>query len=155
MTNNDNPTDQHRAEQVATDLERLAAFVRENPDLARKIGSQRFLHCLSWEKDPKAAMADIARRARRAGATMRKDVSEKFAAADLSFGDLTLHVYADRDQVCERIVVATREEVVEEPDPELLAKVPTVKRTVPVEEVRWECTPLLAPASDETTEVSA
>lgn len=141
---NEETTERQRADEVAADLERLAAFVRANPEYADPIGYQRFLLYLNPSKDPRTAMADIARRARRAGATMRKDVSDKYAGAELRFGELNLYVYADRNQVCERVVVGTREEQVEEPDPEALAAVP--KRTVTrvVEDVEWRCTPILA-----------
>lgn len=141
-----NPTEQERANQVATDLERLAAFVRANPDLADRIADQYFLLYLMPKHDPRAAMADIARRARRAGATIRKDGDERYAKALLDFGGITLQVYAQRDQVCERVVIGTRQVEIEEPDPELLAKVPTVRRIATVEDVEWRCTPLLAPA---------
>lgn len=165
MTNTDNPTEQERAEQVATDLERFAAdldryiaFLRDNPDIAAAIGTHGDeVHAYAYvspDKDVKAVIADFSRRARRAGAEMTKDVTDDYAGANLTFGNVTLAVYSQREQVCERIVVGTREIEVEEPDPELLAKVPTVKRTKKVEDVRWECTPLLAPAADDAEAVA-
>lgn len=154
MIDNNQPTEAERAEQVATDLERLAAFVRANPDLAPQIGDQWFLLCLTHEDDPKAAMADVARRARRAGATMRKETTEQSFRALLSFGEITLNAYASREQVCERVVVGTREETITEPDPEAVAALPLVTRTEVVEDVEWRCPPLIAPA-DEAEEVAA
>jgi hypothetical protein len=59
------------------------------------------------------------------------------------FGGITLVVSAGRDEVCERVVVGTTEVTREVPDPEILATVPTITVTEMVDEVRWECRPLL------------
>lgn len=53
-------------------------------------------------------------------------------------------VYAPRDQVCMRRVVGTREVTEEVPDPDALAAVPTVTVTKTVEDVEWDCGPILA-----------
>lgn len=146
MSNNNQPTDQERAEQVATDMERIAAFVRANPEVAENLGRQNFLVCLYREGDPRAAMAYYARRGLRAGATIDKNVSDKYASVLLRFGSFALDVYAEREQVCERVVTGTREIEVEEQDPEALAAVPTRTVTKVVEDVEWVCTPLLSGA---------
>jgi len=151
-----NPTEQDRAEQVATDLERLAAFVRANPDIGARVAYlsewQRYNLYLTPSGDVRTVIADIARRARRAGAAMRKDIGDTYAGADLIFGSLVLHVYSQREEVCERVVVGTRQVEVEEPDPkavvEAVAALPKVKRVETVEDIEWRCTPLLAPADD-------
>ena len=52
-----------------------------------------------------------------------------------------------RSTVCERIVLGTREVTEEIPDPEALAAVPTITVTKTVEDIRWECVPLLAEKS--------
>jgi hypothetical protein len=59
-------------------------------------------------------------------------------------GGLRTQVIVDRDAVCERVVTGTREVIREVPDPEALAAVPTKVVTETVEDVRWECRPLLA-----------
>jgi hypothetical protein len=76
-----------------------------------------------------------------------KDVTDLFAKALLRFGPVTVQVYTDREAVCERVVVGSHEEVVEEKDPEALAAVPTITRTVTVEDVEWQCKPLMDAAS--------
>lgn len=63
-----------------------------------------------------------------------------------TFRGLKVQVIADRDQVCERVVTGTREVTREIPDPEALAAVPTVTVTETIEDVTWECRPLLAEA---------
>lgn len=52
-------------------------------------------------------------------------------------------VLVNRAEVCERVVVGTREVVETVPDPELLAAVPIVEVTKTVEDVRWECKAIL------------
>ena len=60
---------------------------------------------------------------------------------------LSLLVYAPRDQVCTKVVLGTREVTEEIPDPTALAAVPTITVTKAVEDIRWECVPLLAEKS--------
>lgn len=94
--------------------------------------------------DPKTTLAAAARampcrldkEAISAGGADYFDLNGKLAG-------LRIKMTAFRKDVCERVVVATREEIVEEPDPEAVAALPKVTRTVKVEDVRWECTPLL------------
>lgn len=66
------------------------------------------------------------------------------------FGGITLVAQAAREDVCERVVVGTREVTVTEPDPAAVAALPTVTTTKVVEDVEWICSPLLAGASDAT-----
>jgi len=64
------------------------------------------------------------------------------------FGAITLAASASRDEVCERVVVGTKEVTREVPDPAALAAVPKVSVTEVIEQVEWRCSPLLKPASD-------
>lgn len=144
MTESTQPTPEEYADRLAGDIERYAAFIRANPDIAAAWIGDRFLIPLSNKENPAAVMADILRRGRRAGATVTKNVNDTYAGALLSFGSITVDVYAQRDLVCERVVVGTHEEQVEEQDPEALAAVPVVKVKKTVEDVEWRCTPLLA-----------
>jgi hypothetical protein len=61
-----------------------------------------------------------------------------------SLQGLRIECWAMREQVCERVVTGIREVTREVPDPEALAAVPTKVVTETVEDVRWECRPLLA-----------
>jgi hypothetical protein len=61
-----------------------------------------------------------------------------------SLHGLDVVVYAPREEVCERVVVGTRTVTREVQDAEALAAVPTTTITETVEDVRWECRPLLA-----------
>lgn len=62
-----------------------------------------------------------------------------------SFAGLAVFAQAERDEVCERIVVGTKEVTEEIPDPEVLKSVPKVTVTKTVEEVEWRCGSLLSP----------
>lgn len=59
---------------------------------------------------------------------------------------LRVRVWAPRAEVCERVVVGTREITREVPDPDALAAVPMTMVVETVEDVVWECHPLLAGA---------
>lgn len=142
--------EQDRADALADDIERFAAFVRANPEVADRLPEQRFLIYLTHASDPKTQMADFIRRGLRAGARIGKDVTEKYASASLWFGRIELYVYASREVVCERVVTGTHEETVTEPDADALAAVPKVTKTVVVEDVEWRCAPLLAAAEAES-----
>lgn len=71
--------------------------------------------------------------------------SYDYFGVDGSLFGIKVSVNADRDAVCERVVVGT--ETVEVPDPDALAAVPTI-----VEErelVEWRCRPVLAASGRE------
>lgn len=138
------PTAQHLAE----GLRQLAAFVEANPDMADDLRYPLTSINQPWNDylgDAKDYLARYARAGIRAGAKVTKNYDGgKYASVDLHFGPIRMHVYADRERVCERVVVGTREVTEEVPDPEALAAVPKVTVTKTVDEVRWECRPLLA-----------
>jgi len=132
------------ADQLATDIERYAAFLRANPAIAADIrADQKFLIYISPGDEAKQKMADVVRAGKAHGATITKETSDEFAGALLQFGSVTVKVYADREVVCERRVTGTRTVEVEEQDPGALAKVPTRTVTRTVDEVEWVCTPIL------------
>ena len=153
MTNTEQLTDQQRAEQYAAGLERLAAFMRANPQWAAELNDKRFLAYLMPGDTVRTKMAEFVRAGLRAGATIDKEVTDDYAKALLRFGPITIQVYTEREEVCERVVTATHEVVEEVPDPEALAaataSVPLVKKITTVEDVEWVCTPLLAVAQTE------
>ena len=64
-----------------------------------------------------------------------------------TFGGIDLVAGINREEVCERVVVGRREIEVTEPDPAAVAALATVTRTKVIEDVRWECRPLLADAN--------
>lgn len=96
----------------------------------------------SWDGDEREQLATIGRAMGR---------FDKFAKPDddqfvifRRFGGIAVAVQADREQVCTKVVTGTREVTEEVPDPEALAAVPKVTVTKTVEDVIWECRPLLA-----------
>jgi hypothetical protein len=62
---------------------------------------------------------------------------------------LSLKLATYRDQVCTRVVTGTREVTKTVKDPDALAQVSEVEITETVEDIRWDCGPLLAPAASE------
>ncbi|GLZ34857.1 hypothetical protein Lesp02_70440 [Lentzea sp. NBRC 105346] len=138
---------QRLADEMATGFRALAKLFEVNPalaELARYSSFDRIMVCLGSSDEPVTAMADFVRAAKAHGAKISKSGNEKWFNVDLTFGCVGLHVYAARDEVCERVVVGTREVVEEVPDPEALAAVPTTTVTRTEEIVEWQCKPLLA-----------
>jgi hypothetical protein len=82
-----------------------------------------------------------------------KDPNDTYFDVDVQLAGLHISVTTYREQVCKRVVTGTREVTREVPDPDALAAVPTKTVTETVEDVRWECRPLLA--VDTTEAVSA
>jgi hypothetical protein len=78
--------------------------------------------------------------------TKTKNASDggSYFDVDLDLHGLKVQISTLRDEVCERVVTGTREVTREVPDPQALAAVPTVTVKETVEDVRWECRPLLA-----------
>ena len=64
-----------------------------------------------------------------------------FKAREGRFGPHAVSYVAMRSSVCERKVTTVEKEV-EVPDPDALAKVPTITQTVTEEIVEWDCEPL-------------
>ncbi len=90
-------------------------------------------------EDPRAAMAAIAR----AMGNADKSIDGDHFELRRRFGVITLVASARRDEVCERVVVGTREVTRRAPDPHALAALPVVTVTEIVEDVEWVCPPSL------------
>jgi hypothetical protein len=137
------------ADELADSLRTLATMIEDHPEIA-----ENFRHTLQWSGinvhigynggDKAAEMANLARIARRYGATTTKVVDDTMHNLVCDFGAVKTKVLAYRDEVCERVVVGTREVTEEIPDPELAAAVPIVTITRTEEVVEWQCKPLLA-----------
>lgn len=137
------------AAQLADSLRRIAAFIEANPalaeDLRYSLDEIRVPHIRS-NGNAREYLATYARAAAKAGAKVTKNFGEKWSNVELAFGATTLLVYADRADVCERVVVGTEEVTEEVPDSAYLADAPLVKVTKTVEKVEWRCSPILAEA---------
>lgn len=144
-----------QSQRLAAGFRALADMLDANPDLA-DVG-----YCFSYifeavniPVDSREQIATLARAGMRAGAKVDKHQDDNYAGVNISFGSVGLHVYADRDEVCERIVVGTKEVTEEVPDPEALAAVPKVTVTKVVEEVEWRCGSLLSPTPAQVAEAA-
>ncbi|NUR80753.1 MAG: hypothetical protein HOQ21_09955 [Dermatophilaceae bacterium] len=139
--------DQAHADAMAAGLMQLATFVRTHPEFHRDLRYSaigRINAPLSGARETADHLATWARAAKAAKANVTKNATDDFFGIQVTFGPIAVHVYAPREEVCERVVVGTREVTEEVPDPELLAAVPTTTVTRTEEIVEWECRPLLA-----------
>lgn len=135
---------QHAAE-LAAGLRALADVLAANPDLGQQALYTR--PSIIVPAEDKTQLVEFVRAAKAHGAIIVKSASDtsKYFSALCRFGPVTLDVYVPRDEVCERVVVSTETVTRMVPDPVALAAVPQVEVTDTVENVRWECKPLLAP----------
>ena len=144
--------DPHAAKRAAytAGLRELADILDTNPELPLPFeGTGPGAYALSFNflstADPRTGMAG----ARRAlGVTVAKNTPESDATyyrLDGKLHGLHFQLTAFRKDVCERVVIGTRKIEVEEPDPEAVAALPKVMRTLVVEDVKWKCHPILAP----------
>lgn len=128
-------------EKSAAGLRSLANMMDTAPPLVVD-GMRYALRNILVPVDGRADMAAFARAGKAAGATIAKAVSDKYAAVDLLFADhVRVHVYADREEVCDRVVTGT--EVVTKMVPDPTVDVPLVAVDETVETVEWVCRPLL------------
>ena len=129
---------------------KLAEFLASNPDIADRayVYSDRALVYLQPGDDTVSWLAEYTRRGMRAGARVAKEYTDDYGKVLLHFGPVYLQAYTNRDEVCERVVVGTREVVEEVKDPEALAAVPTITQKRTEEIVEWQCRPLLAGEQD-------
>lgn len=150
MENQTPPTEPSAADVIevrtlAANLHQLADLIADTPGLAPAV---RYafggINCyVMSQHNPRAVLAAVARAGLKHGAHVTKDIGD-YAGVVVRFGEVGVHVYAARGEVCERIVTGTREVTKEVPDPDALAAVPKVTVTETVEDVEWKCTPLLA-----------
>jgi hypothetical protein len=140
---------QERAEYIKG-LRALADALEQHPELrlpydGRSTGISVFPH-----GDQRAELADWAR-----VLPGRKEKTPRNTYFDLhgSFHGLKITVVCQRDEVCERHVVGTREVEVEEPDPAAVAALPKVKRTEILEDVEWICGSILGPDDPQRAEL--
>jgi len=140
------------ADDMAKGLVNLANMIRKNPQLAdeMRITFDRMMVPVSTAADPTAMMAAFVRARHDGHATVSKtETTDSHAMVMLHLSDsVALQVYAQRDLVCERIVVGTEQVTETVPDPEALAKVPTITQTVDREIVEWSCPSILAASAE-------
>jgi hypothetical protein len=113
-------------------LYEMAQWFEANPDLIPQQSRVRVI------LDGVAAKDELAAVSKRLGGKRTKSTTDSFFWLDRSFGPHTVGIAAWRDEVCEKVTRLVAEEVTER-DPELLARVPTVTRTVEREVVEWVC----------------
>ncbi len=126
--------------QFLTSLRLLIDWLQAHPDVPQPyhlMGDELYIYLHG--EDPRAAMAAIARAMGNADKSIAGDRFE----LRRRFGAITLVASARRDEVCERVVVGTREVTRQAPDRQALAALPVVTVTEIVEDVQWVCPPLL------------
>lgn len=136
------------ADGQAAGLRQLADMIEANPGLAPmlKFALGNITDFVTREEGQRAKLAALARAGTRSGATVSKvtnGVEDRMFGVRVAFGPVVVEVCGDRAEVCERVVVGTREVTKEVPDPEALKSVPKVSVTEVVEDVEWHCGSLL------------
>lgn len=132
----------------------LADRLEQHPDLPLPYqGSDSAMSISLWGNDPGPRMAEIRRML---GVPMHRNDPGSGSGYDEKYLDLTgrlggpeglrITIGTLRDTVCERVVTGTETVVEQVPDPNYVAAAPTVEVTRVVEQVRWDCHPLLADA---------
>jgi hypothetical protein len=136
------------AAEQAMGLRKLADLLEAHPELAATPSFLTSLHV--WWAGDRDHLAALARAGKEHGAQVEKIHRDDTFSLALHWGPVIAHALAQRDVVCERVVVG-RDEVTETvPDPEALAAVPMITRTTTVERTEWRCGPLLTPAVAES-----
>lgn len=141
----DTVTREARAAMLAAGLRQVAAMVEANPG-GVDVLEFAFSNVLAYVSgdNPRELIADATRATLAVGGTVDKYYSgDEWAGIVARFGPVSIQIYTGRAQMCERVVVGTREVVKEVPDPEALAAVPTVQTTVTEDVVEWVCRPIM------------
>lgn len=137
--------DQKVADELAAGLRVFADMLQANPHVAADLRVHLKYGSMHVFEDAERSFPAFIRAAKAHGATIVKDYSTTFAKVRAIWSEnFSFALQSDREQVCERVVVGTREVTEEVPDPEALAAVPTTTVTRTEEIVEWECRPLLA-----------
>jgi hypothetical protein len=141
-------TDSKTTETV-TALRALADLLEANPHLSSPFRPGLGVavhHYLGYGVEDKKA--DLRNWARATSHLRPSKAYTDYAELDIDFGGgVVIKVYAEREEVCERVVKGTREVTKTVKDPEALKSVPDVMVTETVEDVEWICRPLLESTS--------
>ena len=137
--------DSEKRAEYTKGLRALADLLDTNPDLDLPWeGSSPQYATLSVIALGDDGAAQIAAWAKALPGIKKKQVQSTHFYLNGSLHGLHLRVVVERDQVCRRVVTGTREVTAQVPDPDALAKVPTVTVTETVEDVEWVCEPILS-----------
>lgn len=125
-------------------LRALADLLDQHPEVPLPYsGTKQSPLLIVPHENQRQVLADVARAF---PGTVRKDVRDGYFDLYASVEGLHVQVIAYRSEVCERVVIGTREVTREVLDPEALAAVSRVTVTETVEDVEWICSPLLRDA---------
>jgi hypothetical protein len=133
--------------EMAEALRALANMIEHTPEVADLLSYPiRYMNTPVSSSAPNqaAVLGTFMRAANRHGAVIEKSGDDKWFHVTATWGPVTVHAYADRENVCERVVVGTETVTETVPDPDLLAQVPTIEVTTTREITKWNCVPLLA-----------
>lgn len=122
-------------------LRMLADLLDENPNLKLPYHGSTASILVIATRDSKNQGAAWARAL---PGRVEKNVHDEVLDLNGQISGLKITVILNRDEVCTKVVVGTREVTETVPDPELVAAVPLVKRTVTKEIVEYHCGSLLA-----------
>lgn len=136
-----NPTTDERAEYIAG-LRALADLLERNPDLELPHTGMGGSLCVVLHETQREQLAAWARAMPGA---KTKSASRDGSAfyLDGQVGRVKMTIIADRGEVCERIVIGTREVTEETPDPEAVDALPKTTVTRVEEVVEWRCHSIL------------
>lgn len=131
-----------RAEQVAG-IRELADWLEAHPEvpIPHELTGNDYSYVLIMTlsvDDPKATLAAIARAL---PGDVKKDADSSQFEIEGRVGGINVKAIAQRNEVCERVVVGTREITRTIPDPRVA--VPEIEVTETIEDVKWVCTPLM------------
>lgn len=150
MTTETNSSADERAEYIAG-LRMLADLLEQNPHLKLPfygdISPMRVLVCNDEPQEQREQLAMWARvlpgqKDKQAGGT-----TDQFLMLGANLRGIRIEVQADRDDVCERIVLGKKTVVETVPDPAYMAAAPMVERETVEEIVEWRCGAILSAVS--------
>ena len=128
-------------------LRQLAFILDSNPDLPLPYdGTASPLLIMFFGPDAETNKAQMVDASRAIGGHWDKVVSDRYFDLQTTIRGISVKLCALRDEVCTKVVTGVREVTEMIQDPEALAAVPLVPVTKMVEDVEWECAPLLASA---------
>jgi hypothetical protein len=115
------------------DVISIVNWLKCNPEIPLPMALSGTLQIFAWDSKEEAAQMA------RAMGSFEKSFDANWFRITKSFGSLKLQGLFTRSNVCERIVVGTKEVETEEADPVAVAAIPKVKVRKTVEIVEWVC----------------
>lgn len=131
-----------KRQEIICGVRQLLDALEENPEIPLPYNLTAItFHLWSWSTDGEIVDAMKALRRKLPPHKWEKEYGSYFSLKGKAGGEhgLPITISVEREAVCKKVVVGTRETYADVPDPELVKAVPLVRVKTEIEDIEWVC----------------